>query len=410
MTLESYSISRVITLNVDSCVNTNQFLSRFDSFSSENIFSGEPLDFELSGRLNNNKVPPILDLAKPEEAKELTKIYQDLYYGTYPYREMNNELEVKKMIMDPSIQWVTFKNPNGSIVGCVTFVLDFFHKRGYIRGFMLKKKYQGYIDIIKAMIGSMIGMCCTFKNKILLWYVENRTAHTSSQYPMYRCGLEPIGFYPNKDIFFGKVESDLMQIAYDKKALKILRSRENPQIIPEAINCFNYSAERYNLGTAKIKTPKLKLNKEDIKMYQRKLNKKITRDKFGYYDIKLYFTGTKSYFKFLYTSQVGNFEKTEYYVNNLEELFVFVQEFNRLAKLLKVRYYEAFISAYEAEHQTIFYKAGLRPRGYIPSWNYDQKKNVFEDCILFNEFEGRVDSNIQLISKGKELLNCLNLI
>lgn len=410
MTLESYSISRVITLNIDSCVNTNQFLSQFDSFRSENVFSGEPLDFELSDRLNNNKIPPILDLAKPEEAKEILKIYQDLFFGTYPYREMNNELEIKKMIMNPSVQWVTFKTPNGNIAGCVTYVLDFFHKRGYIRGFMLKKKYQGNFDIIKAMIGSMIGMCCTFKNKILLWYVENRTAHTSSQYPMYRSGLEPIGFYPNKDVFFGKIESDLMQIAYDKKALKTLRSSEIPQIIPDAINCFNYSAGRYNLGIAKIKIPKLKLNKKDVEMYQRKLSKKITRDKFGYYSIKLYFTGSKSHFKFLYTSQVGNFEKTEYYVNNLEELFVFVQEFTRLAKLLKVRYYEIFISAYKVLHQTIFYKAGLRPRGYIPSWKFDQKRKVMKDHILFNYFEGDIDKNIKLIEEGKELLKSLKLI
>jgi len=71
---------------------------------------------------------------------------------------------------------------------------------------------------------------------------------------------------------------------------------------------------------------------------------------------------------------------------------------------------EVFVSAYKPDHQKIFLEAGLSPRGYIPSWNYNQKKNVFEDCILFNEFKGKIDENIQLISEGKELLNCLNLI
>ena len=80
----------------------------------------------------------------------------------------------------------------------------------------------------------------------------------------------------------------------------------------------------------------------------------------------LYIPGTESYFKFLYTPQVQNFEKTEYSVNNLEELYVFVQDFKKLARLLKVRYCEAFISAYDVEHQSIFYNAGLNPRGYIP--------------------------------------------
>ena len=71
---------------------------------------------------------------------------------------------------------------------------------------------------------------------------------------------------------------------------------------------------------------------------------------------------------------------------------------------------EVFVSAYKPDHQKIFLEAGLSPRGYIPSWNYNQKKNVFEDCILFNKFEGKIDKNIQLIPEGKELLNSLKLI
>ncbi|MFX1399470.1 MAG: hypothetical protein ACFFAS_20790, partial [Promethearchaeota archaeon] len=191
MTFKNYPINRIISLNENSCENTNQFLMQFDSLGSEGVFSGEPLDFELSDRIENKKISPILELAKQKDAKEIVKIYRNLYYGTYPYREMEDELEVKKMIINPSIQWIIFKVPSRQIIGCITFILDFFNKRGYIRGFMLKKKYQGRIDVVKAMIGSMIGMCCSFKEKILSWYVENRTAHTSSQYPMYRCGIEP---------------------------------------------------------------------------------------------------------------------------------------------------------------------------------------------------------------------------
>ncbi len=409
MTLENYPISHLISLNENSCANTNQFLSNFSMYGLESILSGEPFDFELSDRIRIKKISPILQLAKPEEVKEIIKVYRDLYNGTYPYREMENEHEVKKMIKDPSIQWITFKDKIGNITGCVTFVLDFSHKRGYVRGFMLKKKYQGRIDIIKAMIGSFVGMCFTFKDKILSWYVENRTAHTSSQYPMYRCGMEPIGFYPNKDVFFGRVESDLMQIIYDIKALEDIRSKKCPQIIPEATSCFNYSNEKLNLGPVKIKVPKLKLDEKYVDKLQYKLDKKVIIDKFGYQNVMLYIPGTESYFKFLYTPQVQNFEKTEYSVNNLEELYVFVQDFKKLARLLKVRYCEAFISAYDVEHQSIFYNAGLNPRGYIPSWKFNKKKNKLEDYILFNTFEGKISKKIKLIEEGKRLLKYLNM-
>ena len=122
----------------------------------------------------------MLRLAKPEDAKEITEIYKELYNGTYPYKEMEDIEEVKSMIQDPNIQWIIYQDPFYNIAGCITFVLDFENKRGYIRGFMLKKKYQKQIDITKAMIGSMIGMIYKFKDAIFNWYVENRTAHAKS--------------------------------------------------------------------------------------------------------------------------------------------------------------------------------------------------------------------------------------
>lgn len=409
MTLDNYLFNEIKSLYKTPYRTTNQFLTQFSFLDSKTVFSGEPFDLELSSHIHRKKIPPIIELATPNNAHELTKIYRDLFFGTYPYREMLDENQVKTMITNPSIQWIVFRIPSGQIVGCITFMLDFFHKRGYIRGFMLKRKYQGHIDIVKAMIGSMIGMCCSFKDKILSWYVENRTAHTSSQYPMYRCGIEPIGFYPNKDIFLGKVESDLMQIAYDVKSLNGLRSHTRPQIIPEAERCFTYANKRYNLGLVNIKRPILKLNKNNIISFKGKLTRKVVADQFDYHYITLYIPGTESYFQFLYTPHVQNFEKTEYVVNSLEELYVFVQEFKRLASLLKVRYCEAFISAYQVAHQALFSQAGLNPRGYVPSWKFNQETHKLEDHILFNWFQGPISKDIRLIKEARRFLEYLRL-
>ena len=389
--------------------NTTQFIKPFEQVVDPDIHSGICLDFELSGREQKQKISPILRLARPEDAEDLVGIYTELYNGTYPYKEMEDVEVVRNLIRDPNVQWLVYQDPSYNIAGCITFVLDFDNKRGYIRGFMLKKKYQGTIDITKAMIGSMLGMIHKFKNQIYTWYVENRTAHAKSQYSMCVCGISPIGFFPNKDVFLGKIESDLMQILYDKRALEKNRASEIPSILPQVEPCYLYSDERYNLGHYHIKDPGEFLNDIKIEEIKNAVSKTIVKDKFGYETIRFTIEGTNSYFEFLYTPQVQNFEKTKYHVHNLEELYVFVQEFIKCKNELEVRYCEVFVSAYKPEHQKLFYEAGLSPRGYIPSWEFNNQKNVFEDKILFNWYEGDISDDIQLIAEGKGLLNVLGL-
>ncbi len=58
---------------------------------------------------------------------------------------------------------------------------------------------------------------------------------------MQMSGVSPIAFFPNKDIFFGKVESDLMQISYDIRAIKQFRSKEMPKLIHEVYRMYKYA-------------------------------------------------------------------------------------------------------------------------------------------------------------------------
>ncbi|MFX0083878.1 MAG: GNAT family N-acetyltransferase [Candidatus Hodarchaeota archaeon] len=386
---------------------THEFLEPFKNVINAEIKQGMHLDFEISERDHQHKISPILRLARPEDAKEITEIYKELYDGTYPYKEMEDVREVRKLIEDPNVQWIIYQDPSYNIAGCVTFVLDFKNKRGYIRGFMLKKKYQGYIDITKAMIGSMLGMIHNFKDRIYNWYVENRTAHAKSQYSMWVCGIAPIAFYPNKDVFLGKIESDLMQILYDERSLTILRTKECPNIISDVEPCFQYSNKRYNLGSYAIQTPEIELDSSKLKALRKNIHKCIVKDKFGYETITFTIKNSDSYFQFLYTPQVQNFEKTKYKVKTLEQLQVFMEEFIRCREELGVRYCEVFVSAYKPEHQKIFHNAGLTAKGYIPSWKYSTKNELFKDHILFSIFDGKISSTIQLIKEGQELLKVL---
>jgi len=119
---------------------TQEFLEPFKDIVGDEIH----LDFTLAGR--KHKINPILRIARSEDAEEIVDIYRELYEGSYPYREMEDVDEIRKMISDPTIQWIIFQDPSLNIAGCITFVFDFLNKRGYIRGFMLRKQYQGKRD------------------------------------------------------------------------------------------------------------------------------------------------------------------------------------------------------------------------------------------------------------------------
>jgi len=387
---------------------TSQFMQPFKNVKNRDISNGIHLDFEIYDRSHNNKICPILKMATSSDAKEITEIYKEIYNGTYPYKEIEDEHEVRKMIKSSNCHWILFKSNNGETLGCFTFVLDFKDKLGLIRGLMLRKKYQGIIDVVKAAVGSYLGMYSTFGDRIFRWYCENRTAHTKSQYALSIGGIRAIAFYPNKDIFNHKIESDIMHICYDERALREYRCPDQPKFIPEVKSCYSYSDKRYNLGHFKIISPKLNLNVENLTKIRSKIIRKISKDKFGYETITLTIEDSSSYFQFLYTPIIQNFEKTKYKVKSLEELFVFVQEFKKDIKNLNIRYCEIFVSAYNPYHQKILLDAGLSPRGYIPSWKYNHNKDYFEDFILFNYYEGEIDENIQLIPEGEELIRCLN--
>jgi hypothetical protein len=239
--------------------------------------------------------------------------------------------------------------------------------------------------------------------------VENRTAHAKSQHAMWICGIRPIAFFPNKDIFLNKIESDLMQVIYNEKVLREYRRKDPPQILKEVINCFLYSNNRYNLGLFKTKNPHLNLDEVECARLERKLIRKTMKEKHGYEHIRLTLKDSDSYFQFLYTPQVNNLEKTRYEVNSLEELHVFLKEFIKISKELQIRYLECFVSSYNPEHQKMFLNAGLTPRGYVPSWKYVESLDVYEDQIIFNLYEGKIDEGIQLIDEGQQLLEVLNL-
>ncbi|MFW9989720.1 MAG: hypothetical protein ACFFC3_13780, partial [Candidatus Odinarchaeota archaeon] len=411
MISEEITTNPIISFNDIFMDFTQQFLQYFQEIVNSDFEEAISFNLKIKGRNCKERINPLIRKARSEDIDEIVFIYKDIYEDTYPYKEMEDREEIQKMLDSPNVEWLIFETKQHEIVGCFTFILNFDKKMGNIRGFNLKKKFLGKLDIMKMAMGSIIAMYKKYNNRIFRWYGECRTAHSKSQYFLSALGFKPVGFYPCKDIFYNKVESDLLILSYDKRALTTKRCTVPPQIIPEALNGFLYSDNRYSLGLYRIvdsNNLNLDLENQKARELQKNLIRNISKDKFGYEAIRFSFMNSGSYFEFLYTPTVQNFEKSKYKVKCLEELYVFVQEFLNFGELYNIRYCEAFISAYEPSHQQLFFEFGLKPCGYIPSWKYNKKTDKFEDCILFNWYKGKIN-NIHLLEEGKELMEILEI-
>ncbi|MFX0032552.1 MAG: hypothetical protein ACFE8V_12350 [Promethearchaeota archaeon] len=388
--------------------NIDEYLNKLFPLADVNIANRVCYPFELETRLGNTKINPYLRIAKPDDAPIIANICKEVYDYSYPYKEMEDANNILEMINSPEHYFIIFETETGENAGCFRCALDFEHKKGYMGGFMVRKKFQGKLDVVRAIMGSYIWMWNSFKDEILVWYCENRTALSSSQYITAICGINTIAIFPNKDIFFEEVESDVMGIIYVEKVLRKMRNPQIPHFIEAVEKPYLYSNNLYNLGDYQIIKPNLKLNKQKIKELQKRFRCQVSKDRYGYEYYHFNIEQNQSYFKILHNTHIQNLEKAKFHVKSLEELYVYIQELKKCMSKMNIRYCEIFVSAYEPEQQELFYNAGFRPRGFVPCWNYDIKKKYFDDYIVFNYFEGQI-RNIDLLPQGYTLLSCVEL-
>lgn len=387
--------------------SVDEFLEIFEDVLDLDLESGMELDFMIDNKMGNNKISPTLVLAKPGDAEEIANICKEVYEGSYPYKEIEDKRKVRRMIESSEHHFILFKMGD-YIAGCFRCALDFEHKKGYTGGFMVRKEYQKALDVTKAIIGSYAWMWSTYKKEILIWYCENRTAHAASQYITSVCGINTVAFFPNKDVFYDQVESDVLGVVYQEKALSKYREHKTPKLIRNALDSFLHCDNLYDLGGFNLVSPDLKLDYDKVSKLHSNFRKDVITDKYGYKYYQFFLSGTKSYFTFLHTPNIQNIEKTKYHIDCLEELYVFLEEFLKCMKENSIRYSEVFVSAYNEEHQQIFYEFGFRARGYLPCWSYNKTENAFEDYVVFNYYEGEVPQ-AELLPVGQDLVDILNL-
>ncbi|MCJ7651986.1 MAG: hypothetical protein MUP85_25585, partial [Candidatus Lokiarchaeota archaeon] len=370
-----------IILNNKSILSINEFLAlSSDIISSEILNLDFNLDYNiLKSYLDSKKICPIVHFAKSEDAEEISKIFKEIYQNTYPYKKMEHAEGIREMINSKDYLWFLFKLENNETIGCFGTQLEFEEKRGFLYGFVIKKKYQKIIDIFKAFIGCATYLWKTYQGRILLWYGEMRTNESTSQFITSIVGLKPIAFLPNKDIFNSQIESDILHVMYDESIFKMYRKKEDPHIIRQILNWYAYSSKRYSLQNPQIENPNTILNEDKINELSEILTINIQEVQYGNQIFKLSFKGFDSSMEFIHNPHSKNFEKTYFEVSCLEELYSFLKKIKDLINTMDINYFECFVSGYEPTYQKIFYNAGFRPRGYVPCWYYNKITGKFED-------------------------------
>lgn len=383
-----------------------EFLDAFDGILELNIEKGMELDFIIEGR-NNEKICPVLRLAKPKDAKEISQICKEVYQNSYPYKQIEDPSYVKKMIRSPQHHFILFM-VGQYVAGIFRCEIDFENKKGYMGSFMLREQFHKNFDVVKAIIGSYYWMWSTFSKDVMVWHCENRTAHAASQYITAVCGINTIAIFPNKDIFYGEIESDVMGIIFRHDALKKHRSKKVPSLVESSVDCFLHLDNLYQLGFFHLVSPHIKLDEKKIEQLRCLLTSHSNLEDYGYERHCFKFKGLDSYMTFLQTPTIQNYEKAKYKVNNLEELYVLLEEVKKSMEEQEIRYCEFFVSAYDPQHQQLFFEVGFRARGYAPCFLYNKEELCYEDQVIFNFFKGAL-KQMELLPQGQELLELLQL-
>ncbi len=392
--------------------------SKEEIVTLEDVFNTHPdlkkIDLEngceFENSMRNGKIIPSLKFATEEDAEEITHIFKEVYDNTYPYKKMESLSEVLSMIRDPNYYWIVFKLKPDIKIGCIGIHLDFERKVANFFGFAFRKEFREKVDIATASMACMVAPVYKFRDRILVWFAEIRSSFSSIQYLSKSAGLLPMAFLPNKDIFFNHPESEILFVIYDRKVLFNYRSSKKPEIISQAIFCYFHAFQKYNLELPTIKnyeTIESELNNSEIAYKKKQLLRKVERDEFGNEVITFSIKGTDSYFQFQYYKNIKIAEKTIFKVATIEELQLFLNKIKAFIITSKVRYFEAYLSAYKSEHQALFFNAGFKPTGYIPAFNYNRILNDFEDQVVFVHHKKELDKIVYLIPETEEFLKTI---
>jgi len=389
-----------------SILSVQDFLQTYDKYRDLSLEDG--ISFPKRSGSKEQRETPTVQFAKPEEAQGIAEIFKQVYQNTYPYKELENPQEIRKMIEDPNYHWIVFKINENEVIGCAGIKFNASVKSVYLHGFTVKKEFQGLSSLPKLLMAAWVALLKKYEKRVFMYFGEARSAHSKSQSLSDYIGLKPVAFFPKKDIFFNQDESEFLLILYDEDAITKYRKKEIPKIIPRILPCYYFARERYQLEFPEVfEHLALDFDDKKIQIIKQNLTYQEENDNLGNSVITISINNSDAYISFLHQPQVRIFEKINYNVLYKEQLYVFIEQVKELVKKLNIRYLELYASAYHPIEQAMLFNAGLKPFGYVPCFKYIKEENIFEDQIVFIYYEGKVNGNLKMIPETENFLKAI---
>mgnify|MGYP006291961245 CR=1 FL=1 len=326
--------------------------------------------------------------ALPTDAAQVSEIYRQVYNNTYSYTEYTDSDYLMKDIRNKWTGWYVMV-PRGEydqIAGCVSTEVDPIHHRAYGRGLMMHPKYQGL------GVGSRLGqygferLTATYGDKIRFFYSENRAVGNSKSLKVVEnIGFKPLGILPYKDVFFNKRESPVLMALHSSHAWK--NRKASIRIIPRLIPLKAYIDKVYKRKTKGDDVRVEKVNLTRARTFQKIIITK-TNKPFGY--VLHTFTCSKTGESLDITVNLQNLNAENMHIHcsspiTAKMLMEFMMNYFKAHGVSKkashrifnkkkyhmglpIQYIEGYCPSDKPEIQQAFIDAGLRPLGWIPTW------------------------------------------
>ena len=356
-----------------------------------------------------------------EDAEIIVSIYEQIYHGTYPYREMLDSSYIKKSFDNLNYFWGIFRidecSPEaGTNVGCFTIVNDLETRTAYFRGLNVLPQFHKKVGVRELATSMCVHFLKKTMGRIDKWYIEARTAHNTVQYISRLAGCKTQALFLNKDYFLDKKESDCLQVAYWDRALET--SRVVPEFIQPEILPFYYRAlQMHDLLNAKQleidskKFDNTNLDYQETFRIITQIRLLTTRDKYGYVSISIVDPRTSSYLTALHTESVKNIEKIKYNCSDTSVLIGLFLLLMKYADSHEIEYLEWQVSVSEGLFCKFLLEQDFKILGYIPAWIPSKNHTgMFEDAVVLAHIKGELEiKNIQLLPEGHELLDIITM-
>ena len=379
--MEAITPQKSISLEIIPCKTIDDFIENYDLNGT----------YRRHGVKSRNAHITITRPTTFSEAQAIVAIYQEIYHGTYPYKEMLDAEYVFHTFTDPTYYWKIFTttDPTTSdsiLVGCFTIVVDETHKRAYMRGLNILPSYQGKVNVRELSYGMIKRFFADHKEVVYSWYNESRTEHSIVQYLSHNIGAMPYAFFGGKDYFNGEKESDMLMVAHTQEALHSLR---HP---PEKIH-HNLMGLYFRIAYLHQfeQIPKcesqmvLDVNTLDIAIQADKCRIHIEDKGYGYSQVTFSIPDSSDYMTFLHTKSVFNIEKIEFHYENLSTMAAILEFLTQYATEEHIEYIEFTISAANTHLTEYFLQSQYRIAGYIPAWIHSKHHpNQLEDAVVFS--------------------------